>query len=529
MAKISRNLTVLQIILALGILAILSNASVESQPVLVSQNTFVQDAGNRGAEEVVATKQNLFEAASDTDNSFVTVNNQLQTENTEVFIQSNSLAQNQDNAISAFNLMKDISKPIEERIVAAFNLIALLENGLLDYDANFVVQYGSDIITKLCNFSIDNRDSPNLSERTAALFEKLYLTAIFEDIAQEANTQLIDMKSEGIELPEFFTYSPSEFNMHEFSDYDRAIIANASSKVLQENLYSHIQNMQDLKNDAIGLSYPFFNDASGQYIYNYLYNLVGIEDTKFVEYHDSTLDAEMRPIRNIVATIPGTTHPEKKIVLTAHYDSMVGYRKVDKIAPGAEDNASGVAVLLEIARILQQEVVPLEYTVEIVLFDYEELDLNGSQAYIRHAIINENEIIGAFNFDMIGCDGGDGLLELITNPESGAFLNDVVFPISEINHNEDYVVPIIGTINDLAGSGDYSSFWGIDLNDGTYLGRGSYYAINVTAAWQLEPEYEFSHTSGDTVDNINFNFLENVAKWGVAAVCGLANPADQKQ
>jgi len=96
---------------------------------------------------------------------------------------------------------------------------------------------------------------------------------------------------------------------------------------------------------------------------------------------------------NVVATLLGTTHPELVYVLGSHYDS------VDQ-GPGADDNASGTAVLLETARILAGN--PLPATVVFVAFTGEEGGLLGATEFARRAAENGLDVRGALNNDMLG-------------------------------------------------------------------------------------------------------------------------------
>ena len=63
-------------------------------------------------------------------------------------------------------------------------------------------------------------------------------------------------------------------------------------------------------------------------------------------------------INNVVAVLPGTAEPEKRVIVGAHYDSINLRAKGDKAAeapaPGADDDASGTAVVLELARVMSQ-------------------------------------------------------------------------------------------------------------------------------------------------------------------------------
>lgn len=96
--------------------------------------------------------------------------------------------------------------------------------------------------------------------------------------------------------------------------------------------------------------------------------------------------------RNIIAHIEGATQP--KVLLGAHYDSVVG-------SPGANDNASGTAVVLDLARRLSS--TPLARQVWFVAFDGEEDGLHGSRAFVKTAQLQFISGLKAMlNFDMVG-------------------------------------------------------------------------------------------------------------------------------
>jgi aminopeptidase YwaD len=95
---------------------------------------------------------------------------------------------------------------------------------------------------------------------------------------------------------------------------------------------------------------------------------------------------------NVVARLPGAS--EETIVLGAHYDSVAE-------GPGANDNASGTATALELARVLQ--VADLPFTIQVVLFGAEEIGLVGSRQYVSSLSPPERErIVAMLNFDMVG-------------------------------------------------------------------------------------------------------------------------------
>ena len=81
------------------------------------------------------------------------------------------------------------------------------------------------------------------------------------------------------------------------------------------------------------------------------------------------------PAKNLVGYIPGTDKQDSLIVFTAHYDHL-GMLGSDKIFPGANDNASGVAILLYLAKYYAAH--PAKYPVAFIAFSGEEPGLKGS-------------------------------------------------------------------------------------------------------------------------------------------------------
>jgi Tol biopolymer transport system component len=124
---------------------------------------------------------------------------------------------------------------------------------------------------------------------------------------------------------------------------------------------------------------------------------------------------------NVLATLPGTTHPELVYVVSAHYDSHQN-------GPGADDDASGTAMILEMARVLRGR--PLPATVVFAAFTGEEAGLLGSREFVRRAVADSVRIVGALNNDMFGWSNDHRLDNTIrySNPgirdiqHAGAFL-----------------------------------------------------------------------------------------------------------
>ena len=96
---------------------------------------------------------------------------------------------------------------------------------------------------------------------------------------------------------------------------------------------------------------------------------------------------------NILATLRGTENPDLVYVLSSHYDS-------NQRGPGADDNSSATAVLLETARSLAN--TPMASTIIFAAFTGEEAGLLGSREFVRQAVAKKMQLLGALNNDMIG-------------------------------------------------------------------------------------------------------------------------------
>jgi len=99
--------------------------------------------------------------------------------------------------------------------------------------------------------------------------------------------------------------------------------------------------------------------------------------------------------RNVVATKPGRTWPDEHVVVGGHYDSMPS----GTTAPGAEDNASGTSLVMEIARVAANR--QFDRTVQFVLFDSEEQGLYGSEHFVAEAVAAGRTITNAIVADMV--------------------------------------------------------------------------------------------------------------------------------
>lgn len=141
---------------------------------------------------------------------------------------------------------------------------------------------------------------------------------------------------------------------------------------------------------------------------------------------DFRMDAEQnRPVTgyNVLGAIPGTARPDSILLVTAHYDGLGAFGP-EVYFPGANDNASGVALLLALAERVARE--PLPYTVVFAALGAEEVGLVGAQALAASFGDDLGIIRFVLNFDM-AASGADGLMAFGggDHPEAFALLTGV--------------------------------------------------------------------------------------------------------
>jgi hypothetical protein len=111
---------------------------------------------------------------------------------------------------------------------------------------------------------------------------------------------------------------------------------------------------------------------------------------------------------NVIGILPGTAHPERQVILSAHYDHL-GKMPGGLVFNGADDNATGVAAVLEAARLLSAVGRPPEETLVFVAFSAEEIGLLGAGALCETlqatGLADRSQVV---NLDVLGAQKGAG-------------------------------------------------------------------------------------------------------------------------
>jgi hypothetical protein len=192
--------------------------------------------------------------------------------------------------------------------------------------------------------------------------------------------------------------------------------------------------------------------------------------------------------------LKGTTNPELVYVVSSHYDSVAG-------GPGADDDTSGTAALLEAARILAKH--PQPATIIFASFTGEEAGLLGSREFVRQAVANKLQIVGALNNDMIGWANDHRLDNTIRYSNKG---------IRDIQHGAAMHFTDLITYDALYyKSTDAAAYY--EAYGDIVGGIGSYPVLG-------NPHYHQSH---DVLETINHRLVTEVAKTTAATLMLLAS------
>ena len=161
----------------------------------------------------------------------------------------------------------------------------------------------------------------------------------------------------------------------------------------------HILSSQTAPNQGIGAAYRYITDQFQRIQNESAGNFTLIECCwEFEAWSGSTPTQQ----RNIVGVITGNQAGAGVVVIGAHYDSRTNdLSDGTSPAPGAADNGSGVAVVIELARIMSQ--YPQRSTIMFVLFSAEEHNRQGSKAFVQNYVVPNNlDLIAMINVDTVG-------------------------------------------------------------------------------------------------------------------------------
>lgn len=271
-------------------------------------------------------------------------------------------------------------------------------------------------------------------------------------------------------------------------------------------------NPDRLWSDLQALSVPRFTEADRVQTRTYL-----VEALQTAGWQPQTVDYETGV--NLVATRPGTDPQAGTILLGAHYDTV-------ERSPGADDNATAVAAVLEIARLFRSA-TPV--TLQVALFDQEEVGLLGSFDFTRQ--LASNDLKGAVILEMLGyachtegCQRYPAVLPIAPPTDRGDFLAVIgdqghSFLIDSFTRSSQpdlpqvltLAIPLLGPLTPDLLRSDHAPFW-----------QQGFGAVMVTDTANFRnPHY---HQPSDLIDTIDRTFFSGSVQLVTNALTELLNP-----
>ncbi|TNF31968.1 MAG: M28 family peptidase [Bacteroidetes bacterium] len=159
------------------------------------------------------------------------------------------------------------------------------------------------------------------------------------------------------------------------------------------------------------------------------------KDAKQISFNiEANLEKRHRT-QNVVAFVEGTEFPDSFLVFTAHYDHL-GKMGKDVIFRGANDNASGISMLLNLAKYYGMPENQPKYSIAFIAFAGEELGLEGSFHYVQKPVFPLSSIRFLVNLDIMGT-GDDGITVV-----NGSVHEEEFAWLTELNAENQYLVQI---------------------------------------------------------------------------------------
>ncbi|NLE64021.1 MAG: M28 family peptidase [Bacteroidales bacterium] len=202
---------------------------------------------------------------------------------------------------------------------------------------------------------------------------------------------------------------------------------------------------------------------------------------------------------NVKGSISGNEHPDSTVIIGAHLDAIV-YDTINflyNITTGADDNASGVATMIEMARIFHKYNIKPRLSVDFMGFDAEELGLHGSRYDAEKRHQQQEKIAVMLNNDMVG-----------HQPEEQDWMVfiSVYFNSSDIMQTTEAICHKFTRLYAfIPGSSGNKYFNRSDSY--SYFSKG--YKVNYLREYRFSPYY---HSMNDIYQNCNFEYMKEIAK-----------------
>ncbi|MFN2276518.1 MAG: M20/M25/M40 family metallo-hydrolase [Candidatus Promineifilaceae bacterium] len=283
--------------------------------------------------------------------------------------------------------------------------------------------------------------------------------------------------------------------------------------VSTQNLMGYVQTLEGFgtrssfsrtDSDEFGIG------AARRWIFNEFQRVGG--DKLQVEFQDYEMTFEGRTTtqRNIVATLPGTGRYPGTLVLMANYDSRAAdWLDGRSPAPGADDNGSGVAALLEIARLVSART--WDQTIIFAALTAEEQGTFGSKHFVEQASLNNIQIDAALNNDMIG--GRAGIPQFVRLFSAGPDTSNARQLARYIDYVRGLYLPALDV--QMIDGLDRDGRWG-DQREFVYAG---YPAVRIM---ESQEDLSIQNSTRDTWSLIDYDYYRQIVQLNLATLANMA-------
>jgi hypothetical protein len=311
------------------------------------------------------------------------------------------------------------------------------------------------------------------------------------------------------------------------SEFDRDILLRkVCDSISEENIYKTIKALQDFgtRNTLCEQNSENFGiGGARRWLFDEFSKIKGLKvsyDSYFLPKQGRRIVKETE-LHNIVAIKEGKSKKERIIIVNAHYDTIsvskdgrFHYEDWNTPAPGANDDASGISALLEIARVLSE--FETEATIHFIAFAGEEQGLIGSTLYAEKMKNLSKNVEAVITMDMISnVKGGNGFLEssrvrVFSEDPNDSPSRELARYVKRIGERilPSMNVDLIFRADRFGRGGDHTPF----VLEG-------FPGIRFTEARE---NYSIQHSPEDTIENLSVPYCANVARIVAVSVLSLA-------
>ena len=360
-----------------------------------------------------------------------------------------------------------------DKIASEFIAAEFQKAGLESFNINYFQSFGMPINTfpdSIHVFYAGRELAPGkefvVASNSPAVQGKFTLVKLMQDSTRNV---LDDLKKSGANLSDKVVIT-------DFGSKDMKQISelNAAGYIfLTDKISWHVSNGFEVQNYfTIDLLRELYVDTVTQMILDF--------QNKFIKNYRT---------RNVIGYIKGRKHPEKYFIFSAHYDHL-GQMGQRAYFPGANDNASGTAMLLDLVKFYSKPENQPEMSMVFMAFSAEEAGLLGSSYYVMHPLFPLDKIEFLVNLDMVG-SGSEGIKVV-----NGTVFEKDFKKLQKINDKNNYLSKV--SKRGEAANSDHYPFY--------YKGVPSFFI------YTLGPECKEYHNVYDTPANVPFTKYNDLFK-----------------